>query len=403
MKELWGRYSAEQKRILRLTGILVCVLLILGILYGRLHGGQPVLQLQRPDPGEPEEDVALDITLADDAGEKGTMHWEGKLAERQLPAEEAEELIARAFEQIEEEMFYEQEDDGHVVTGLKIPKSVGVVQIHCTADPEVFDADWKVIPGRIREETIVALDLYATAGQVSKVLQRIVVVRSAELPPMERALMNLTDRLQELFRSDPAKEVLLPEEADGFQITYMRQEENPLLSFAGLILVVWIMLFVVYRNRNEEAKKARQRELELAYADFVSQFVILLGAGMTLAGIFRKLAAASGITDALGTEIRCAVADLENGRTEKEVYQAFGRRTESLRYIRFSSILTQNLRKGTGGLEERLNQEMLEAMQERKMAGKAAGEVAGTKILVPMMVQLMLILLLVMIPVFMSV
>ena len=202
MKELWGRYSAEQKRILRLTGILVCVLLILGILYGRLHGGQPVLQLQRPDPGEPEEDVALDITLADDAGEKGTMHWEGKLAERQLPAEEAEELIARAFEQIEEEMFYEQEDDGHVVTGLKIPKSVGVVQIHCTADPEVFDADWKVIPGRIREETIVALDLYATAGQVSKVLQRIVVVRSAELPPMERALMNLTDRLQDGYETD---------------------------------------------------------------------------------------------------------------------------------------------------------------------------------------------------------
>ena len=67
-----------------------------------------------------------------------------------------------------------------------------------------------------------------------------------------------------------------------------------------------------------------------------------------------------------------------------------------------ATLLTQNLKKGSKGLLELLEQESSEAFEERRRRARAEGEKAGTRLLLPMMMMLGIVFLLVLIPAFMS-
>ena len=71
-------------------------------------------------------------------------------------------------------------------------------------------------------------------------------------------------------------------------------------------------------------------------------------------------------------------------------------------YMRFSSLITQNLRKGAEGILVILEKEAYESMTERKQAALRAGEKAGTKLLFPMILMLGLVMSIIMVPAFMS-
>ena len=71
-------------------------------------------------------------------------------------------------------------------------------------------------------------------------------------------------------------------------------------------------------------------------------------------------------------------------------------------YMRFSSIITQNIRKGSEGILNILEQEASQALVERKQEALKRGEVAGTKLLFPMMLMLGLVMAIIMIPAFMT-
>ena len=59
--------------------------------------------------------------------------------------------------------------------------------------------------------------------------------------------------------------------------------------------------------------------------------------------------------------------------------------------MKFSSLLTQNLRKGSADMLRLLEQEAQDAFQKRKEQAKEAGEKAGTKMLFPMMLMLLIV------------
>ena len=65
-------------------------------------------------------------------------------------------------------------------------------------------------------------------------------------------------------------------------------------------------------------------------------------------------------------------------------------------------MLTQNLKKGSKGLLELLEQESSEAFEERRRRARAEGEKAGTKLLLPMMLMLGVVFLLILVPAFLS-
>jgi len=64
--------------------------------------------------------------------------------------------------------------------------------------------------------------------------------------------------------------------------------------------------------------------------------------------------------------------------------------------------LEQNLKKGTKGLAQMLENESLEAFEERKNIAKRLGEEAGTKLLAPMAIMLIIVMIIVIVPALLS-
>ena len=101
-------------------------------------------------------------------------------------------------------------------------------------------------------------------------------------------------------------------------------------------------------------------------------------------------------------EMKITMQELKNGIVETEAYEHFGRRTKVLAYMRFGSLLAQNVKKGSKGLMDLLEREGQNAYEERKQTAKRLGEEAGTKLLFPMMLYLLIVLAIVMVPAMMT-
>ena len=69
---------------------------------------------------------------------------------------------------------------------------------------------------------------------------------------------------------------------------------------------------------------------------------------------------------------------------------------------RFTSLLSQNLRKGSTDLTALLNEEAKIAFDERKRRARIKGEEAGTKLLLPMMMLMIVVMVLIMVPAFVN-
>ena len=133
---------------------------------------------------------------------------------------------------------------------------------------------------------------------------------------------------------------------------------------------------------------------------------MLLGAGMSMKGAFWRLSGQyerkkNGIRYVY-EELTCACYELQSGIAEAEAYERFGRRCQLPEYIRLGTVLSQNLRKGTKGLNAMLEQEAAASFTERKNNARKLGEKAGTKLLFPMLLMLGIVLVILMVPAFLS-
>lgn len=73
-----------------------------------------------------------------------------------------------------------------------------------------------------------------------------------------------------------------------------------------------------------------------------------------------------------------------------------------LQYMKFSTLLVQNLRKGSDDLLRRMELEAEDAVRTRRELAKQLGEEAGTKLLLPMMLMLAVVFALIMTAAFRS-
>ena len=172
----------------------------------------------------------------------------------------------------------------------------------------------------------------------------------------------------------------------------------------GMLLAAFVPF--IERSRRLEEEKKRDRMLEREYPDIVSKMALLLGAGMTLQGAFRKIAFSYDKKKRQGKcgelpayeEMLSTCRELESGRGEGRAYESFGARCKRADYRKFGNILAQNLRKGSQGVVSLLEQEAENAFEERKSAARRYGEEAGTKLLVPMILMLGIVMVILMVP-----
>lgn len=207
-------------------------------------------------------------------------------------------------------------------------------------------------------------------------------------------------QLLEEETEEESKLFILPGEFEGKPLSW--QLARPAYGgwiLLGTLLGCLALNFAFERDLSREGEKRRE-ELLFLYPSFLTRLTLLAGTGMPVRMIFLRMAKEGAGENALPVyeEVLRTCREMESGTIELQAYENFGKRCRLPQYKKCASLLAQNVRKGTGGLLEALNQEAVNAFEERKALARKKGEEAQTRLLVPMLMMLAVVMILIMVP-----
>ena len=230
------------------------------------------------------------------------------------------------------------------------------------------------------------------------------------LSDQEAAVKNIKKQVKEVMREQADREVVeLPTEIGGTKLRYEAKVGGKDFSMLYICIFVAFMFPVCLHQKQKKEIQSREEQLLLDYPTLVNRIMLLLGAGLTVRKAVERMAdeyeenrRKGGGVRYVYQEICVMVHQMRDGVSESRAIEQFGRRCRLLPYLRFSSVITQNLKKGADGIIDILEKESLEALEQRKERVLQLGETAGTRLLFPMMIMLGLVMGIIMVPAFMS-
>lgn len=396
-------YGRKFSRMLKLlcAGSLILGLLAL-VFPGKVNWMEEAVLL-RPESGNGNLETELQASVQ--GGEVVSVPM--TIEERKLSAEEIKELFAEIIAELENRILGENESLQEVRCDLNLPDSFadGLVEAKWEVDPpEYMDNTGKFLK-EVPKSGVQAVLWVTLKCEEEELLQEIPVIF---FPPLKSLEEQQADSLETLVREanekDPeALEVKLPEKLEGQSVRWGQQNFNPVVPGCFLLLVGLLYVYQKDDRKLEEEERRRSRQLVLDYPMILYKMSMLLGAGMNIKGAFSKIAV--HYRDQQSPEVRYAYEemllacyDMQNGVGEALAYERFGQKCQDLRYLKFGSLLSQNLKKGSEGLAELLEAEARAGMEERNNLARKLGEEAGTKLLLPMMLMLVLVMVILMVP-----
>ena len=238
-----------------------------------------------------------------------------------------------------------------------------------------------------------------------------VYVKPEELSEPMRLQKKLLDEIESAFKqSEFEEEISLPSEIEGKQVIY-EEEKQTMAGAVPFFFLMGILIWIIaVKEEIEKQEKARERQLFMDYPELISQFTLLLSAGLTVGGAWKRLVDQyekhrkkdGRKRRYVYEEMTITWWEMQNGISEAEAIWRFGNRIKLTPYLKFSALLSQNLRKGSKGLVGLLKTEAGLAQEERKETAKQLGEEAGTKLLFPMLMMFGIVLIMILVPAFMS-
>ncbi|MCM1183075.1 MAG: type II secretion system F family protein [Roseburia sp.] len=345
-----------------------------------------------------------------------------------LVASDAEESVELVLE-LEEKAYTRQELEDHMETFLPLLEECVLGQnesfdrieydlnpvdgisgypfaVEWLTDEEYIDCDGGLVQDTLENPKIVELTAQISCGEfrVSHVIPCYVHTKALQPEKAELLARQLNAAEQE---SRQEEFVTLPSEMNGQPLSWSaKRSHNGLLLLVGTLILTVLLYFGRDRDLHKQVED-REAQMRLDYPELVSALALLIGAGMTVAGAWRKVAADYLARKKMTKEKRYAyeemllmLHEMDNGESQAKAYEYFGRRCRSASYNRLAAMLSQNVRKGSANLAALLREEAERSFEERKHAARTLGEKAGTKLLAPMMLMLCMIMIIIMIPAF---
>lgn len=327
-----------------------------------------------------------------------------------------ESLFAQAYEEAEQKLFSGEDTAQAVRNRLHFAETLcgGLVEaVWEPEDPSCIRYDGQLVTDRIPEEglpTRVRLTLSYEEWEETRMISLCL------MPPVysgeEKLLQDLEAFLQEKEAEDRTEETFaLPREFSGKSLEFIEAAEQ---VKPGQILLVGLLVgaawYVLADQRLADRGKKREAQMQMDYPEVVLKLTVLIRAGLTVRGAWERIVEGYEELRAEGRkpvryvyeEMRQASLRMQSGMPEGEAYLEFGRRTHLHSYLKLSSLLEQNLKKGSRGLVRLLEVESEEAWELRKNLAKQKGEEAGTRMLIPMFLMLILVMLIIVVPAFLS-
>jgi len=360
--------------------------------------------LERGSPGEEEAQIDIEAFCGGNRYD-----FKVRLAARQPGKEEAEQRMEEVIGVLPELILGENPDLDSVTSGLRLLEAYEPYPVTVeweSGRPELVSGTGEI--EAVEQPEKVSLKALLSCGEYSREEILELTLLPEVISGEEKVRRELEHYLAEAEKGSREEEAWqLPQIWNGQEISWKQKRSNKsLMLFTGAVAAAVLVYYTSdydLHTRLEKRKKALIRD----YPDLVHELVLLIGAGMTIRGAFRKIAvdyekkkSERGKVSLAYEEVLYTCREMQSGIAEGAAYERFGKRTGLQQYVRLSSLLSQNLKRGNNMLPERLREEAYKAGEERLQQGKRLGEEAGTRLLVPMVMMLAVAMLLIMIPAF---
>lgn len=330
---------------------------------------------------------------------------------RKYTREEAQSLYESMVEQLPQIIADENEDLECVRTNLRLVTSLEEYPFSIaweSSDYSIVTMDGTVENENLTEGELVTLTARMTYGEWEwQYLYYVKVV-----PPVYTKQEKLWQKIEETVRqkeeeTQSQSKMEFPAMVEGNRIFWQEEKEDTSKLFLLLLLVAAALAYWGKSRDYERKREERRKQLLLEYPEVVNKLTLYLEAGMTIRNAFLKMGEdykkqKNEKVHYVYEEILATGYELQSGISEVEAYDHFGKRCQVQAYIKLSTLLSQNLRKGSNELMKMLHQEVDEAFEQRKNLAKKLGEEAGTKLLVPMMIMLCVVMVIIMVPAYFS-
>lgn len=229
----------------------------------------------------------------------------------------------------------------------------------------------------------------------------------SEKEKLVKKLLSLVEEEEKKSKTDGYLE--LPDEVEDREVIW-KEPKAELLPLLFLLLGVTIVAVFWGKDRElHSAYEERDRQLLLEYSEFVSKLQLLFCSGMSIRSAFYKIGTEyqkslkkGGRKKYVCEELLLALRKMENGMSDADALDYFGKRCHLFCYKKLVSLVLQNLKRGSEGLRDALLGETKAAFEERKQTARRMGEEAGTKLLLPMMLMMGVVLVIIVVPAYFS-
>ena len=366
------------------------------------YGGNSVNhQLQMQIEGEKSENVEIQVSP------------------RMYSEEEVQSLFRQAMNKLDQVILGENETADHVVKPLCFPQELEGYPFAISWEPgryDVMDMNGRINQDAVLEEDpegegvlvkITGILRYGTE-EAAYNTQVLVFADVEETETIRNQVLNAARQAEEVSREE--KSFVLPEQVNGRTVRWRFRKESKVMPVLMLGAVICVFLVVQERQKKEKQRKDRKEQMLFDYPEIVSQFTMLMGAGMTAKNVWKKITAdycgqkerGGRVRDAY-EEVVITLQEMQSGIPEAECYERFAARCGLVPYMKMGALLSQNLRKGAKGTSDMLKMEAIQAMEDRKSRARRLGEEAGVKLLLPMLLMLVIVLVIVVVPAFLSI
>ena len=395
-----------KKKIIIIFSVSVLVSIALFLVENVFQSTETVVSRNPHGQGEKVTEYEVEID-----GEKESVQIE--VEEQEYSSEEIKKVFQEVVGKLDEVVLGDNEHFDRVEKDLNLVKRLEgyPVQIQWQLDSySVMN-----LYGEIQEEHLVPEGtLVELRGTISYKEEQVIYVQHARIYPltrkgMDKLIYEVEQEVKQLEEDSRQEDgFVLPQEIDGKSLTWSKKKESR--WYYVLLLGVFLSGYMVYREHEKvrQERMRRREELLRAYPGMISKFTMLLSTGTTVRNAWEKIVQNySENKDALGVqtvyeEMAMTLREMQGGVSEVEAYERFGKRCGNTTYVKFGTLLSQNLRKGSKGLSDVMRMEAIQAFEDRKSRAKRLGEEVGTKLLMPMIGMLAVVFIMVMVPAFLS-
>lgn len=380
------------------VGMAVSVLLLICSLWEQ----QSLTELSRPGKGADSVTEHLQVQIGEDK-----TPIDVTVAAVPYDRKEEQTRIREASKNLETIFLGQNTSLDHVTMDLHMPTQIGDSEVTV----QWYLDSWKYLEpdGTLKNEGLeepvwIQVQALLNFGEENLTWNRTIQICPPEAPDTAMMVRMLQYQLQEC-QAGYEETVQLPAEVSEQAVTWYPQRDTRWLWTTLLTGAALCGLWTGKKREDEQRLQKYERKMQLAYPDIVNRLSLYMGAGISIRHAWERIIRGyekqrqmTGNSEDAYEQMKLALRQMQNGVAETVAYEQFGMDCRLSSYLKLGTLLSQNLRLGTGNLAEMLKAEAKDAFEDRKALARKIGEECESRLLLPMLLMLLSILIMIMYP-----